>query len=63
MQSNRSRDTKSELAVSRVLHAHGLRYGVDRRKTSAASEMCAPSGASGWMTPERSSSKNVASRT
>lgn len=30
MQSNRSRDTKPELAVRRLLHAAGLRYRVDR---------------------------------
>jgi len=28
MQANRSRDTKPELAVRRLLHAHGLRYRV-----------------------------------
>lgn len=29
MQSNKSRDTKPELAVRRLLHARGLRYRVD----------------------------------
>ena len=31
MQGNRSRDTKPELAVRRLLHAKGLRYRVDFR--------------------------------
>jgi DNA mismatch endonuclease (patch repair protein) len=31
MQGNRSRDTKPELAVRRILHARGLRYFVNRR--------------------------------
>jgi len=31
MQSNRQRDTSPELAVRRILHAHGLRYRVDIR--------------------------------
>ena len=31
MQGNRSRDTKPELAVRRLLHAAGLRYRVDVR--------------------------------
>ena len=31
MQANRSRDTKPEMAVRRLLHAHGLRYRVDVR--------------------------------
>ncbi|MFC2458793.1 very short patch repair endonuclease [Actinobaculum sp. oral taxon 183] len=31
MQANRSRDTKPEIAVRRLLHAHGLRYRVDAR--------------------------------
>lgn len=31
MQANRSRDTKPELAVRRLLHAQGLRYRVDYR--------------------------------
>jgi len=31
MQSNKSRDTKPELAVRRAVHAHGLRYRVSAR--------------------------------
>lgn len=31
MQGNRSRDTKPELAVRRILHARGLRYLLNRR--------------------------------
>lgn len=31
MKANRSRDTKPEMAVRRLLHAHGLRYRVDAR--------------------------------
>lgn len=31
MQGNRSRDTKPELAVRRILHAKGLRYRVNQR--------------------------------
>lgn len=31
MKGNRSRDTKPELAVRRILHARGLRYRVDYR--------------------------------
>lgn len=31
MQGNRSRDTKPELAVRRLIHAAGLRYRVDAR--------------------------------
>jgi DNA mismatch endonuclease (patch repair protein) len=31
MQSNRGRDTAPELAVRRLLHAHGLRYRVNYR--------------------------------
>src|SRR4051812_33022660 len=31
MQGNRSRDTKPELAVRRLIHAAGLRYQVDVR--------------------------------
>lgn len=31
MQSNRQRDTSPEIAVRRILHAHGLRYRVDVR--------------------------------
>ena len=31
MQGNRSRDTKPELAVRRIVHARGLRYRVNRR--------------------------------
>jgi DNA mismatch endonuclease (patch repair protein) len=31
MQGNRSRDTKPELAVRRILHARGLRYFVNRK--------------------------------
>ena len=31
MQGNRSRDTKPELAIRRLLHAHGLRYRVCAR--------------------------------
>lgn len=30
MQAQRTRDTAPELAVRRILHAHGLRYRVDR---------------------------------
>lgn len=35
MLGNRSRDTKPELAVRRLLHAHGLRYRVDIRPVAA----------------------------
>jgi DNA mismatch endonuclease (patch repair protein) len=35
MQGNRSRDTKPELAVRRLLHAAGLRYRVARRPLPA----------------------------
>lgn len=31
MQGNRSRDTKPELAVRKILHARGLRYFVNRK--------------------------------
>jgi DNA mismatch endonuclease (patch repair protein) len=31
MQANRQRDTSPEIAVRRILHAHGLRYRVDVR--------------------------------
>lgn len=35
MQGNRSRDTKPELAVRRLIHAAGLRYRVDTRPDPA----------------------------
>jgi DNA mismatch endonuclease (patch repair protein) len=35
MRANRSRDTKPELAVRRLLHARGLRYRVDVRPIAA----------------------------
>lgn len=31
MQGNRARDTKAELAIRRLVHAHGLRYRVNAR--------------------------------
>ncbi|MBC9226973.1 DNA mismatch endonuclease Vsr [Aeromicrobium sp. 636] len=34
MRANKGRDTSPELAVRRILHAHGLRYRVNRRPES-----------------------------